>query len=100
MRFSRRSIHRWYGAAWLKPFWKQAGWLRRVQLEGQLIESRLATAEAQVDPQMLFSALAEIRDGFSRSSPDADAKLDDLVQQLRNALTRTRAVDGEDSANP
>ena len=45
-----------------------------MQLEGQLVESRLATAEAQVDPQMLFSALAEIRDGFSRSLPDADAK--------------------------
>jgi hypothetical protein len=70
----------------------QSAELKRVQLEGQLIESRLAMAEAQVDPQMLFSALAEIRDGFSRSLPDADAKLDRLVQHLRTALARTVAI--------
>jgi glycine cleavage system regulatory protein len=73
--------------------------LKSVQLEGQLIESRLAMAEAQVDPQMLFSALAEIRDGFSRSLPDADAKLDRLVQHLRTALARTVAVgDGSEKS--
>jgi sensor histidine kinase YesM len=76
----------------------QAAELKRVQLEGQLIESRLAMAEAQVDPQMLFSALAEIRDGFSRSLPNADAKLDELVQHLRSALARTVAIDSDDSA--
>lgn len=77
----------------------QSAELKRVQLEGQLIESRLATAEAQVDPQMLFSALAEIRDAFSRSSPDADAKLDGLVQHLRTALARTVALgDGPDKS--
>jgi hypothetical protein len=75
----------------------QGAELKRVQLEAQLIESRLAMAEAQVDPQMLFSALAEIRDGFSRSLPNADAKLDELVQHLRSALARTVAVDGDDS---
>ena len=75
----------------------QAAELKRVQLEGQLVESRLAMAEAQVDPQMLFSALAEIRDGFSRSLPNADAKLDHLVQHLRGALARTVAIDRHDS---
>lgn len=78
----------------------QAAELKRVQLEGQLIESRLAMAEAQVDPQMLFSALAEIREGFSRSLPNAEARLDDLVQHLRAALARTVAVDGADSDKP
>jgi hypothetical protein len=78
----------------------QAAELKRVQLERQLLDSRLAMAEAQVDPQMLFSALAEIRDGFSRSLPNADAKLDELVQHLRSALARTVAIDGEDSASP
>jgi hypothetical protein len=73
----------------------QSAELKRLQLEGQLIESRLATAEAQVDPQFLFSALAEIRDGFSRSLPEADVKLDRLVQHLRTALARTVAL-GED----
>ena len=75
----------------------QAAELKRVQLEGQLIESRLAMAEAQVDPEMLFSALAQIRDGFSRSLPNADAKLDELVQRLRSALARTVAIDREES---
>ncbi len=74
----------------------QAAELKRVQLEGQLIESRLAMAEAQVDPQMLFSALEEIRDGFSHSLPNADAKLDELVQHLRSALARTVKIDGND----
>lgn len=78
----------------------QGAELKRVQLEGQLIESRLATAEAQVDPQMLFSALAEIRDGFSRSLPNADAKLDELVQHLRSALARTLAIDTDESGGP
>jgi sensor histidine kinase YesM len=75
----------------------QAAELKRVQLEGQLIESRLAMAQAQVDPEMLFSALAEIRDGFNQSLPDADAKLDELVQHLRSALARTAAIDHDDS---
>jgi hypothetical protein len=77
----------------------QSAELKRVQLEGQLIESRLAMAEAQVDPQMLFAALAEVRDGFSRSLPDADLKLDALVQHLRTALARTVAIgEGSDKA--
>jgi sensor histidine kinase YesM len=76
----------------------QAAELKRVQLEGQLIESRLATAQAQVDPEMLFSALEEIRDGFNCSRPDADAKLDELVQHLRSALARSAAIDCDDAA--
>ena len=74
----------------------QAAELKRLQLEEQLVESRLATAEAQVDPGQLLAALATIRDGFSRSAPDAHARLDELVQQLRNALARTtRGEQGE-----
>jgi hypothetical protein len=78
----------------------QAAELKRAQLEGRLIDSRLAMAEAQVDPQMLFSALAEIRDGFSRSLPNAGAKLDELVQHLRSAMARTAAIDDDDLAGP
>lgn len=74
----------------------QAAELKRLKLEEQLVESRLATAEAQVDPGQLLAALATIRDGFSRSAPDAHARLDELVQQLRNALARTaRGEHGE-----
>jgi sensor histidine kinase YesM len=78
----------------------QATELKRVQLEGRLVESRLAMAEAQVDPQMLLSSLEEIRDGFRHSLPNADAKLDELVQHLRSALARTAAVDGDGAAGP
>jgi hypothetical protein len=67
--------------------------LRRVQLDQQLVESRLATAEAQIDPQMLFSALAQIKLGLEQGTPEAEEKLNQLIQTLRTALTRTIAVD-------
>jgi sensor histidine kinase YesM len=67
--------------------------LRRVQLDQQLVESRLATAEAQIDPQMLFSALAQIKRGLEQGTPEAEVKLNQLIQTLRTALTRTIAVD-------
>jgi len=67
--------------------------LRRVQLDQQLVESRLATAEAQIDPQMLFSALAQIKRGLEQGTPEAEEKLNQLIQTLRTALTRTIAVD-------
>jgi hypothetical protein len=71
--------------------------LRRVQLERQLIESRLAAAQAQIDPKMLFGALADIRSGLAHAAPDADTKLSDLVQRLRRALEGT-IVDAEAEA--
>lgn len=73
--------------------------LRRVKLDQQLVESRLATAEAQIDPQMLFGELAEIKQGLEKSQPDAEKKLNDLIQTLRTALARTRAAttEGNDS---
>ena len=67
--------------------------LRRVQLDQQLVESRLATAEAQIDPQMLFGALAQIKRGLEQGTPEAEEKLNQLIQTLRTALTRTIAVD-------
>jgi hypothetical protein len=66
--------------------------LRRVQLEQQLVESRLATAEAQVDPAMLFGALTNIKLAFEHDRPDAEEELNDLIQTLRAALARTVAV--------
>jgi len=66
--------------------------LRRVQLERQLIESRLAATEAQIDPQMLFSMLADVRDELETAAPDADTKLGELVQMLRHALGVTVAA--------
>jgi hypothetical protein len=66
--------------------------LRRVQLENQLIDSRLATAEAQLDPAMLFGALRDIKRGYERSAPGAEVELNKLIQSLRAALARTVAV--------
>jgi hypothetical protein len=61
---------------------------QRLQQESELVESRLAAAQAQVDPRMLFSDLAQIRDKLKSDAPDADQQLDDLIQRLRSALAR------------
>jgi len=74
--------------------------LRRAQLENQLIDSRLATAQAQIDPTMLFTALGDIRLGYQRSAPDAEDRLNGLIQSLRSALARTVAVNAEDGVRP
>jgi hypothetical protein len=66
--------------------------LRRAQLDQQLVESRLAAAEAQIDPKMLFDALAQIKRGLEDSRPNAEKDLDNLTQTLRTALARTRDI--------
>jgi hypothetical protein len=73
--------------------------LKRVQLDRHLVESRLATAEAQIDPTTLFNALGEIKRGLANREADIEKKLNDLIQALRNALARTAAVstEGHDS---
>jgi sensor histidine kinase YesM len=73
--------------------------LKRVQLDQQLVESRLATAEAQIDPQMLFGALAQIKRGFEESQPHAEKTLNELIQTLRAAFARTAAA-GSEAHNP
>jgi hypothetical protein len=62
--------------------------LKRVQIERRLMESRLGTARAQIDPQILFGSLTEIRDLFQQGSRDADLQLDALIQRLQAAVTR------------
>jgi hypothetical protein len=66
--------------------------LRRIELERQLVESRLATAEAQVDPKMLFGALAQVKRSLEDGAPEAEGRLDELIQTLRAALTRAAAT--------
>jgi hypothetical protein len=66
--------------------------LKRVRLENELIESRLATAQAQVDPRTLFESLARIRNLFAGSSPDADRALEELIQALRTRRVATGAA--------
>ena len=73
--------------------------LRRVQLEQQLVESRLAMAEAQIDPSMLFAQLGDIKAGLQRDADGAEEQLNELIQTLRAALARTVRVH-EPGANP
>lgn len=56
---------------------------RRVQIERRVIESRLATARAHVDPRTLLKALARIQEGYRTASADADGRLDQLILQLQ-----------------
>jgi hypothetical protein len=66
--------------------------LKRVRLEDELLESRLATAQAQVDPRTLFESLARIRNLFACSSPEADDALEELIQTLRSRRVATAAA--------
>jgi hypothetical protein len=61
--------------------------LKRVQIERRLTESRLATAQAQIDPHLLTRSLTEVRDLYKRDSPDADLQLDALIQRLQATVT-------------
>lgn len=66
--------------------------LKRVRLENELIESRLATAQAQVDPRTLFESLARIRNLYASASPEADQALEELIQTLRTRRVATGAA--------
>jgi hypothetical protein len=71
--------------------------LRRVRLERQLTESRLAAARAEIDPGTLFESLAHIRTLYDTSAPDADRELESLIQTLRTrsmAISAARAAVG------
>ena len=71
----------------------RAAELRRVTLEQQLAASRLAAAEAQIDPRRLFDDLARIRGEFAADVPYAEDSLNELIQSLRSAMARTKQVD-------
>ncbi len=74
--------------------------LRRVRLENELIESRLATAQAQVDPRALFESLARIRNLYASASPDADRSLEELIQSLRTRRVASGAAASVDGLAP
>lgn len=61
----------------------RAGELARLTAEHRLLTSRLATAEAQVDPASVLRQLAGIRDQYAAAQPDADQRLDQLIDNLR-----------------
>jgi hypothetical protein len=64
--------------------------LEQTGLARQLLESRLAAMQAQVEPQFLFDALVDIERLYARDAGAAAGNLDRLIQYLRVALPRLR----------
>ena len=62
--------------------------LERVQAERRLIASRLAAAEAQVDPAAVLRQLADTRDLYASGRPGAEERLEALIAQLRDRVAR------------
>jgi hypothetical protein len=66
----------------------EAGELRRVQTERSLIESDLAAAQAQINPEAVLQQLARLRDGYAANDADADRDLERLIADLRATVAR------------
>jgi hypothetical protein len=74
--------------------------LKRVQIERRLTESRLATAQAHIDPHILTRSLTQVRDLYKQGSPDADLELDALIQRLQATVTGSAGADLPAGATP
>jgi hypothetical protein len=68
----------------------EAAQRRRSTLEHQVLESRLAAMQAQVEPRFLFDTLVEIETLYEQDARRAAANLDRLITYLRAALPRLR----------
>ena len=68
----------------------EAAQRRRGTLEHQVLESRLAAMQAQVEPRFLFDTLVDIEALYARDPQRAAANLDRLITYLRAALPRLR----------
>ena len=68
--------------------------LERIQVERHLLDSRLATTQAQVDPDSLLRQLGEIRDFYAAARAGADDKLETLIRELRASLSHSAAATG------
>lgn len=64
--------------------------LARASAGRQVLTSRLAAMQAQVEPTFLFSTLAQIEALYKRDVAGADQMLDDLIDYLRAALPQLR----------
>lgn len=62
----------------------------RHQLEKNVLESRLALMQAQVEPHFLFNTLANVQHLVETNPPAAAQMLESLIQYLRAALPRMR----------
>lgn len=63
---------------------------RRSALEHQVLESRLAAMQAQVEPRFLFDTLVDIEALYAKDPQRAAVNLDRLITYLRAALPRLR----------
>jgi len=64
----------------------RAAELMRVHDERQLVESRLAAARAELDPQQLLVEIDELQRLFVADPARAHRQLDDLIDRLREKL--------------
>ena len=60
------------------------------QLRRRAMAARLATLQAQVEPQLLFDALVDIEHAYERGDTEAAVRIERLIQHLRVALPRLR----------
>ena len=67
--------------------------LRRVDLDRELAEARLAVMQAQVEPHFLFNTLANVRRLFRTDPAAARAMLEHLAGYLAALLPRMRSAD-------
>lgn len=67
--------------------------LERVRVERRLLDSRLATTQAYIDPVSLLAKVAGIRDLYSTSHAGANEQLEALIQELRGRVARNLAAE-------
>ncbi len=66
----------------------RAGELERVQAEQRLLASRLAAAEAQIDPSALLRQLAGVRNLYATGQVGAEEQFEALITGLRETVAR------------
>jgi hypothetical protein len=74
----------------------RAGELARLRAEEQLLASRLAATETQVDPPAVRQRLEQLRNLYAVGSARADAELEGLITELRQRAARgVAAAEGQ-----
>jgi len=68
----------------------EAALTEQAQLSRQLLESRLAAMQAQVEPQFLFDSLVDVQATYDQSTSAGAGVMDRLINYLRVALPRLR----------
>jgi hypothetical protein len=68
----------------------EAARTEQAQLSRQVLESRLAAMQAQVEPQFLFDSLVDVQATYDRDAGVGAEVMDRLINYLRVALPRLR----------